>query len=97
MHIQVHIRRGDKWREAEPTNDTAYDLAAQNLYNGCKAGFCEPPLKREIFLSTEDPSAVDYFVNNTDWAVRYVDNPALFKPDGSVWTHVSTPKRWEIP
>lgn len=29
---QVHIRRGDKWREAEPVSDRAYSLAAENMH-----------------------------------------------------------------
>mmetsp|Transcript_14529 Transcript_14529/g.43906 ORF Transcript_14529/g.43906 Transcript_14529/m.43906 type:complete len:297 (+) Transcript_14529:780-1670(+) len=87
--ISVHIRRGDKWKEAAPTNDTSYDLAANFLYEESLSEDCDPStcLNRELFISTEDVTALDYFVNHTDWGVRYTDNPALLKPDKKMWAH----------
>lgn len=78
--VQVHIRRGDKWKEADPIRDSAYSLAAQALYNN-SASFCSPPacLENSIFISTEDESAIDYFVNHTSWAVHYVAYEGGFK------------------
>lgn len=89
--LQVHIRRGDKWKDAPDTNDHEYDIAAQTIYNDSVAS-CnladKPPscVNREVFVSTEDVSAIDYFVNHTDWTVRYVDNPTLLKPDKAVFS-----------
>mmetsp|Transcript_5138 Transcript_5138/g.14782 ORF Transcript_5138/g.14782 Transcript_5138/m.14782 type:complete len:436 (+) Transcript_5138:231-1538(+) len=86
--ISVHIRRGDKWRESAPTSDAEYDFAATYLYDSnaasCQGSTC---LGRKIFLSTEDPVAIDFFVNHTRWGVRYVDNPAILKPDTQKWSH----------
>ena len=48
-----------------------------------------PPtcLKKSLFVSTEDAAAIEYFFNQTDWGVRYADNPSLWKPDTKLWAH----------
>mmetsp|Transcript_3379 Transcript_3379/g.9765 ORF Transcript_3379/g.9765 Transcript_3379/m.9765 type:complete len:428 (+) Transcript_3379:659-1942(+) len=84
--ISVHIRRGDKWKEADPISDAAYSSTAETLFNKSRVS-CDPStcLGRNVFLSTEDASAVEYFVKRTKWGVHYVDNPDMWKPDKSLW------------
>ena len=74
--ISVHVRRGDKWVEAAVADDAAYYRAAESvLFAGADAH----GLKRRIFLSTEDPAAVDYFKTLGTWNTTFAEVPR--KPD----------------
>lgn len=58
--ISVHVRHGDKWTEVPDAvpEDPAFSQAAEELY--AEAGQAWR-LKRDIFLSTEDPQSVEHF------------------------------------
>ncbi len=82
--MQVHIRRGDKWREAEPVSDAAYSLAAETLRKTSAAS--RNPLTQEVFVSTEDAAALDYFTNHTSWGAHFVKDAKMLKSDSSIWS-----------
>mmetsp|Transcript_20255 Transcript_20255/g.61032 ORF Transcript_20255/g.61032 Transcript_20255/m.61032 type:complete len:429 (-) Transcript_20255:963-2249(-) len=85
--ISVHIRRGDKWREAEPVSDRAYSLAAENMHKLLEvSGRYPTPEKKAVFVSTEDAAALDYFVNQTDWDVHWVKDPVMLKSNSTLWS-----------
>ena len=75
--ISCHIRHGDKWMEAAIVEDEYYMRAIEELWTLSKSQ--RKQLRREIFLSTEDPSSIDYFSNNTSWTTLYTLVPR--KPD----------------
>ncbi len=82
LHVyQVHVRRGDKWKEAAPTVDSSYDLAARYMQR--KLPSRGQALHKQLFISTEDMSVLDYFRNWTSWDVQWA-NTSNFKPDTSV-------------
>ena len=64
--ISVHIRKGDKWKEAELKEDKEFLVKAEQLVQA------NPTLKRKIFLSSEDPNSIDYFRANKTWETVYV-------------------------
>jgi hypothetical protein len=84
--ISVHVRHGDKHRESPPVADGVYLQRAQEMV---------PPLKRRIFLSTEDPATVDFFASRSAWRVQTLDTP--LKPDSSKATleYVAERGGWE--
>lgn len=75
--ISCHIRRGDKWTETTVTEDAAYMKVIEDLL--AVADVKNLGLKREIFLSTEDPEAVNYFQTLEGWSVHFTNVPR--KPD----------------
>ncbi len=74
--ISVHIRRGDKWTEVGDESDAKFVSTAEALF---AAGGQTFGLTRHIFLSTEDPAAVEYFQRLPDWNVSYTH--VARKPD----------------
>lgn len=75
--ISCHIRHGDKWAETELTEDKSYVRALEELMSQAKEQ--NKSLKREVFLSTEDPLSVAYFRNLTGWTTHFTHVPR--KPD----------------
>ena len=78
--ISCHIRHGDKWMEAAIVEDENYMRAIEELRTLSKTQ--RKHLRREIFLSTEDPLSIEYFRNNTGWTTLYTQVPR--KPDRHV-------------
>lgn len=81
--VQVHVRRGDKWKESPPVANELYESAAQLLHSRAAGG--PTPLQQRLFVSTEDASAVDFFVNQTSWEVEWAET-GLLKQDKEVGT-----------
>jgi len=77
--ISVHVRRGDKWRENKPVPNEAYDGAAQRMLEGASGDTCRP-LRRRLFVSSDDAAAVEYFRDETEWTVEVADL-GIYKPN----------------
>ncbi|KAG2486274.1 hypothetical protein HYH03_015098 [Edaphochlamys debaryana] len=58
--ISIHVRHGDKGVEAETFEDKVYDITAAKVRALDPARFTD-----QLWLSTEDPATVEYFVNHT--------------------------------
>ncbi|EFJ42210.1 hypothetical protein VOLCADRAFT_107370 [Volvox carteri f. nagariensis] len=66
--ISVHVRHGDKGVEAEVFEDKMYDEIAAKLRALAPSYFTD-----QLFVSTEDPETINYFVNQTNgkWHTGY--------------------------
>lgn len=66
--ISLYVRHGDKGTESVVFEDPAYEAALHKLLH------TDPALNTHVFLSTEDPYTVEYFLNASKGiAVTYVD------------------------
>lgn len=75
--ITLYVRHGDKIIEMPVFSDSEYENAVLNLTR------INPSLTRQIFLSTEDPATVTFFMNaERNWTMSYVDMPR--KPDPKI-------------
>lgn len=72
--IGLYIRHGDKHVESQVFNDAEYERAVTQLRKINRS------LTAQLFLSTEDPATVTYFMRSQrNWTTSYVDMPR--KPD----------------
>ena len=67
--ISVHVRHGDKGSEMSIVPDRKYVAAAEQMLGS--RGYL--PLRKTIFLSTEDPATVLHFREMTSWQVQYTN------------------------
>ncbi|GIL89204.1 hypothetical protein Vretimale_18609 [Volvox reticuliferus] len=73
--ISVHVRHGDKGVEATVFEDRVYDETAAQVRALDPSYFLN-----QLFVSTEDPETIDYFVNKTKWSTGYTSGVPR-KPD----------------
>ncbi|GLI60264.1 hypothetical protein VaNZ11_002354 [Volvox africanus] len=73
--ISVHVRHGDKGVEATVFEDRVYDETAAKVRALDPTYFMD-----QLFVSTEDPDTIDYFVNKTKWHTGYTSGVPR-KPD----------------
>ena len=65
--VSLYVRHGDKGQEMEIVHDRQYVYALdviQKILN---------KKKLNVFLSTEDPKTIEWFVNNTNYSLTYFD------------------------
>ena len=71
--LSVHVRHGEKFREAVPVDDGVYlqvaAVAAEAHRNATRFAESER-LRRRIFLTTEDPQTVEAFQAEVEWDVQ---------------------------
>ncbi|PNH10510.1 hypothetical protein TSOC_002750 [Tetrabaena socialis] len=71
--IGVHVRRGDKEKESYDITDDEYLPRVEALHAASTAAGV--PLKRTIYLSTEDNVTLAVFKSWDDWTVLHTDVP----------------------
>lgn len=73
--ISVHVRHGEKWKEAQLQPDSEFLRNAEVL-------IAHQPdvLRRRIFLSTEDPNTVSFFAQLSNWTVQYTNVSRVADP-----------------
>jgi hypothetical protein len=68
--LSVHVRHGEKFREAAPVDDRVYlqvaATAVEAQRNATRSAETER-LRRRIFLTTEDPQTVEAFRAEVEW------------------------------
>ncbi|GLC67674.1 hypothetical protein PLESTF_000589500 [Pleodorina starrii] len=75
--ISVHVRHGDKHVESEVFEDQVYEKLAAKVRALAPSYFTD-----QLFVSTEDPETITYFVNGTNWRTGYTSGVPR-KPDRS--------------
>ncbi|KXZ41599.1 hypothetical protein GPECTOR_373g156 [Gonium pectorale] len=77
--ISVHVRHGDKGVEAETFDNPVYDRTASKVRALDPSRFTN-----QLFVSTEDPDTIEYFVNHTSskWRTGFTRGVPR-KPDRS--------------
>lgn len=87
--VSVHVRHGDKGKEAPLADDEVYLARAEELVRD------HPELERTIFLSTEDAKTVEFFSRIRNWTALWTDVPRQNGYVGSTADFVKTGVGWD--